>query len=728
VSSRPALFTVLLVTVPLGSALPAHGEELAFNAMRRLPADVGALSTSGASGALTVPDGRVLEEGTAVLGVNNAIEAQFSRLQRGENYQFGMGFLPYVEISGRLANYPDQQGELGVRDLSANVKLGLPKLFKYQPDIALGINDVSGGASFFRSRYVAVSDNFGPLRLNAGVARGQPYLHKFFGSAELALWNSGVSVLAERNAHAYVAGLRYASAPIAPLANGQIVLNLQRSFQAQAADGSAFNRSGVGVFLALPFGRNERNPRKVAPQDEPVWTPPPLPRAGAIPAGAAALAPLWTASAGSAVPSLAPAPVPAPDVAPAAPAWQALERIQAQVQRAGLERVRVGLRGGELLIEYENHRYNQNEVDAIGIVLGVGATLAPEGVATVSAVTKKSGLALYRTSVDQLAFRRFLRDGDAYGVRSTLAVDYSPGSGGADVRWLDRNEGPRGYSRLRIDPQFIKFVGTELGVLDYSLSLNIQAFVPLWKGAELSTSYIRTLAESDDVAHGFLGYAQQPDKLKAAMVSQTWWLGDRVLNVTSAGKLLYNARGVQHETTWFAPYNEDQVRLQGSYVRQDDFFGRRLPSNSGSASYLWNYRPLGITAELAYNRYRTQDKGPSVQLGRWFGDVQALAYFRSSELDRKVGFSLAFPLTPRQGMQPGWTHLEGSGSFPLKLETRLARNGECNCITNNVVEELTMIYSARNNLLNQSRVGTEYFAGQLYRMREAALIYVVPSL
>jgi hypothetical protein len=117
-----------------------------------------------------------------------------------------------------------------------------------------------------------------------------------------------------------------------------------------------------------------------------------------------------------------------------------------------------------------------------------------------------------------------------------------------------------------------------------------------------------------------------------------------------------------------------------------------------------------------------------VQLGRWFGDVQALAYFRSSELDRKVGFSLAFPLTPRQGMQPGWTHLEGSGSFPLKLETRLARNGECNCITNNVVEELTMIYSARNNLLNQSRVGTEYFAGQLYRMREAALIYAVPSL
>jgi hypothetical protein len=258
--------------------------------------------------------------------------------------------------------------------------------------------------------------------------------------------------------------------------------------------------------------------------------------------------------------------------------------------------------------------------------------------------------------------------------------------------------------------------------------MNIQAYVPLWKGAEAGISYVRTLAESDDVKHGFLGYAQQPNKLKAAILSQAFWVTDRVLNVTTGGKFNYEATGFQNETTWFVPYRDDQVRLQASRMHRIDFYGLRQDIRAASASYLWTYQPLGFTAELAYNRYQSKDKGPSLQLSRWYGDVQAQAYIRTSEADKKVGFSLAFPLTPRQGMRPGWTHIEGSSSFPFKLETRLASKGECNCITNSVVEELPMVYSARGNLLNHARTGKDYFVSQLQRMREAALVYasVVP--
>jgi hypothetical protein len=709
----------------MSDVLAFSADPSALDAPLRHPAEVGAMAMSGSSGALTVPDGAVLRDGVAVFGMNNASEPEFYKLKRGENYQFGIGLLPYLELSGRLANYPGSPGNNGVRDLSANVKIGIPKFFKSQPDIAFGVNDLGGGNPYFESRYVAVSDTWGPLRLNVGKASGKTYLRGVFGSAELALGDTGLSVLAERINGGYVAGARYVSRPLRQFANTHIVVGVQRSLGVHTPDGTRTNNSGINLALAVPFGPNARMVRKGSLPDEPVWTPPAPSRAAPVSSQfSSVLAPLWTppADEGRTVPPAEVATVKT-SVIPA----DMLQRIQDQVEKAGLERVRVGQRGNELVIEYENHRYNQNEADALGIVLGIAAVQAPADVAMVSAVAKKTGLALYQVSVDREAYARFLRDGSDYAARSSLSVRYRPGDG-ADVRWLSNAEGKRGYSRVRIDPQLIKFVGTEVGVFDYSLSMNIQAYVPLWRGAEANVSYVRTLAESDDVKYGFLAYAQQPNKLKTAIVSQAFWVTDRVLNVASGGKFNYDATGFQNETTWFVPYRDDQVRLQASRMHRTDFYGLRQDIKAASVSYLLAYQPLGVTAELAYNRYQSKDKGPSLLLSRWYGDVQAQAYFRGSEADKKVGFSLAFPLTPRQGMRPGWMHLEGSSSFPFKLETRLARKGECNCITNSVVEELPMVYSARGNLLNHARTGRDYLIGQLQRMREAALVYasVVP--
>ncbi|GAB2853583.1 hypothetical protein GCM10027277_22490 [Pseudoduganella ginsengisoli] len=708
----------------MSDVLAFSADSSALDAPLRHPAEVGAMAMSGSSGALTVPDGAVLRDGVAVFGLNNASEPEFYKQKRGENYQFGIGLLPYVELSGRLANYPGTPSNNGVRDLSANVKIGIPKIFNFQPDIAFGVNDLGGGNPYFSSKYVAVSDTWGPLRLNIGKASGQTYLRGMFGSAEYALWNSGASVLAERVSGGYVAGMRYVSRPLSQFANTHIVVGVQRTLGMHAPDGVRVNNSGVNLALTVPFGPNARAVRKVSLPDEPIWTPPVPSRTGSSPQQSNSMAPLWTPPSGVDVGG---AQVDLVGAKTSDIPAEVLQRIQVQVEKAGLERVRVGQRGNELVIEYENHRYNQNEADALGIVLGVGAVAAPADVATVSAVTKKTGLPLYQVSIDRRSYARFLRDGSDYEARSTLSVRYRPGDG-SDVRWLNNAEGARGYSRVRIDPQLIKFVGTELGVFDYSLSMNIQAYVPLWRGAEAGVSYVRTLAESDDVKHGFLGYAQQPNKLKAAILSQAFWVTDRVLNVTTGGKFNYDATGFQNETTWFVPYRDDQVRLQASRMHRIDFYGLRQDIRAASASYLWAYQPLGITAELGYNRYQSKDKGPSLQLSRWYGDIQAQAYLRTSEADKKVGFSLAFPLTPRQGMRPGWTHLEGSSSFPFKLETRLASKGKCNCITNSVVEELPMVYSARGNLLNHARTGKDYFVSQLQRMREAALVYasVVP--
>ncbi|MBK3746268.1 YjbH domain-containing protein, partial [Paraburkholderia aspalathi] len=86
----------------------------------------------------------------------------------------------------------------------------------------------------------------------------------------------------------------------------------------------------------------------------------------------------------------------------------ALDEIAAQLFAAGLERVRVGMSGRDLVVEYENHRYNQNEADALGIVLGVASVNAPHGTDKIHVVIKKANEPLGEVIVDRDAFAQFV--------------------------------------------------------------------------------------------------------------------------------------------------------------------------------------------------------------------------------------------------------------------------------------------------------------------------------
>ena len=668
-----------------------------------------------------------------VFGLTNYVGPSFTRFKSGENYHFALGLLPHLEISGRLAELDAYVGDRnGARDLSANVKFMLPRFYDWQPDIAVGVNDISGGATYFKSTYVAMSDRLGPLRWTVGAAKGEDYLGNYFASAELPLWRSGASVILERNGSANNLGLRYASPAIAFLANARVVASAQRAFRTTTPAGKPYERSAFGVNLVIPVGENGRTwdvparPAAVAvaaayPQAAPVTMPVQQGAGPAAPAPAALPARSTMASAAYASNQPALPPPPALVQQPPMLAGDAMLRIRTALVEAGLERVRIGKRGAELVVEYENHRYNQNEVDAIGIALGAGVALAPAEIRYVSVVTKKSGLQLYKTTVEKTSYRRFLDDGQWREAQSALSFQLRP-DGGLGVQWLDTQEGPRGYSRIRVEPRTTHFVGTEKGLLDYSLAANVQAIVPAWTGAELYTSYVRTVAESGDVAHGFLGWAQQRDGLRTAVLSQSFWLTDSIVNVTSAGKYMYDLEGVQNETTWFPGEGADQVRVQYTHLREK-FRYRTDHIEAGAVSYLWAYAPLNATVEAGYQRYRGEDQGPFLQLSRWFGDVQAQAYVKKSEIETRIGFGIAVPLTPRKGMKPGWTHLEGAASYMVRLETKYARSGECNCINIGVVEELPMVNGARANLFNGGRIGREYFVRQMPRMREAFLTY-----
>ncbi|MCA0212310.1 MAG: YjbH domain-containing protein [Proteobacteria bacterium] len=691
---RPAVFHPLALV--LAAVLPVLLQP------HRAQAQQSGLAAVGASGGLVVPDAQVLPSGTVGATRSNYAEPQLGNYSKLQNYTLGVGLLPNLELFGRFAEYqnprPGSTFISGIRDISANVKLKLPEFWRGQPDIAVGINDIRGGASFFKSRYVVADGFWGPVRLSAGYAwggaipgnaAGERAFDGPFGGVEWRVANTGLSALAEYDGRQKHVGVRYTSPPLAALGHAQLVGTVQRSLGATDPAGRDADRTSVAVSVVVPFGGNEERRQHFKPEMQ--------------------------------LTSL--------DAKPAAPggmvatAEDRLDSLQKALVATGLERVRTGTQGSNLIVEYENNRYAQNEADAIGLVLGLAAEYAPASIRRVAAVTLKAGQRMYETSVDVAIYRAFLRDGDAANARTSLAVDRLPGYNAADVRWVKAEPARRTPVRIEIKPELEFIGGTEVGTFDYSLAANVQAFVPLWRGAELYTSYIERLSNSDNFEPGFaFGAFRKRNGLKVAAVQQTFWLGQHIHANVGVGRYNYDAWGVQGEATVFVPGRDDVIRLRGgAYERQPG--QNRRQTAPASATYRWVPQP-NTWVEAGLQQYSDGFRGPSLVLTRWFGDVGVHLFYRRSGDAQFAGLELSVPLTPRQGMAPGLVQLGGTSRFAQGVRTRLVDSSTgINFVQPSAALDMQLNYNAEQRQLNSGRSSQRYFVGQLHRMREAFYLY-----
>lgn len=683
---RPTSIACALLLAGGLLAVPAHSQGLG-------------ISTQGNTGGLTIPSAFVLEEGQLAFSAGNYREPMIRAATR-RNFNLGIGLFPYLELFGRFAEYTTEQpGRLrsGLSDLSPNVKLQLPPLLPALPNLAIGANDFAGGAVNFRSVYAVASDQYGPLRWSLGAARGRPIrgneangraFDGVFGGVELLLGGTGLSALAEYDGQQKHAGLRYHSPALASLDGAQFVATLQRSFGASNLAGQNVDASAFSVGMVVPLGKPD--PVAVARQAASVRPLPPLDQ----PAGAMV-----------------------------ATREDRLESLRRALLAAGLERVRVGTLANNLVVEYENHRYAHNEADAIGIVLGLGAELAPEGIQRAYAVGLKAGLRIAETSVDVPTYRQFLRSGDATNARASLAFDRMPQYQREQVQWLDAAPGGHTPLRVEISPDVNYTIGTEVAAYDYSLAAQVQAIAPLWEGAELHASYVHRLATSQNAEPGrAFESMRQRNGLKVAALQQSFWLGHHVHASIGVGRYHYEGLGVQAESTVFMPMGDDVVRLKaGMYDRQPGQSRRAATPVSGS--YRWV--PSATTwLEAGWQQYSDGSRGPALVFTRWFDDVAVNLFFRRGGDRRFAGLELSVPLTPRRGMAPGAFTLAGTERFARGIRTRLTGSeSSANNVMPTAVRDFASDYSAEVRNLNSGRFSQAWYAGQLPRMREAFHTY-----
>jgi hypothetical protein len=655
------------------------------------------IATRGATGGLTIPSASVLNPGEVAVSAGNFEEPQIGLHPQRRTYSVGVGLVPNVELFYRLADYQDPLPGTnfingGPRDKSVNLKLQLPVFARWQPNLAVGVTDAGGGASFFRSAYGVASSRIGFVDWRLGYAlgrtgsNGQKTFNGLFGGVELHAGSTGLSALAEYDGQQKYAGLRYHSPGLEWLGGTEFVVSAQRSFGARSAAGRDVDSTSLNLSAIVPLEHIAQKLRTFKPEHS--------------------LRGLDAAAGGI-----------------VASTEDRLGLIRKALVAAGLERVRTGTKDADLVVEYENQIYGQTEADALGVVLGVAAELAPPGTQRVRAIVLKAGLPVYETSVAVAAFRSFLREGDSGFVSGSLALDRDT-TPASEVKWGDPVPDRRALVHLQLEPDATYAIGTDVGVFEYSLAANLRAFVPLWKGAELYTSYIERIANSEqyDPINVF-GRFRHRNGLRVAALQQSFWLGHTALVTVGAGRYNYDQMGAQLESSVFIPGRDDVIRLKaGAYERLPG--QTRSQATPLSGTYRWVYSP-STWVEAGFQQYTDGSRGPSIELTRWFGIVGAHLFYRAGGSGRHyAGLEFTIPLTPRKGAQIGPVTLNGAHDFTRGERTRLAVGSTTtNFFQPSAVLDFPLDYRAESRMLDSGRATQRYFITQLHRMREAFYLY-----
>jgi len=697
-----------------GGARRAHKASITLFGLAILPVAALAqglgVASLGATGGLTIPSAYVLESGDLALSAGNYLDPKLGTFNYKRNYSLGIGLMPGVEAFGRLADYqnpratpPGAPDINGPRDISANIKWQLPIELRDLPKLAVGATDISGGAVYFSSKYAVASDEVGPLRWSLGYARGRArqaggakVLDGVFGGAEFKLGSSRATLLAETDGTQRHAGLRYYSEAMPWLGDSQLVGTVQRSFGATTRAGQVADATSVNVSLMVPLGASDST------------------RQARVNATAQALPPLTQASVTAGAGGMV------------ATAQDRLDGLARALRATGLDRVRVGMLGNQLVVEYENYRYLHNEADALGVVLGLAAEAAPAGTSRVHAITRKAGQEVFETSVDVVAYRGFLRDGDAARVKNTLGFGRLAGYDDAGVQWATGEAGAgrrQTWLRVELKPLLNYTLGTEYGAFDYSLAAQVRSTVGLWKGAEVYTDVVQRVANSSNMEPGrVFASSLHRNGLKTVALQQSFWLGPRVFTSVGAGQYNYDDRGAEGESILFLPWNADTLHLKGSYMRhQADVRPRLVEAYAGS--YRWRFN-TATWVEAGYQQYTDRSTGPSVALTRWFGDVAVQLFARKGGNNTFVGLELNLPLTPRQGMAAGPVQLTGTPRYAQSIRTRMSNSADAsNFVDDAAVRPVNLNYKPEVEMLNSGRITPADISGQVQRMRESFYLY-----
>lgn len=672
---KPLLFFTLLT---FGSSLQAQElqKDLAF---------------PGYSGFLNVPSSTVLDWGQADVQLSD--QAYLSGRPGFESGRYGhlknlsgaFGVLPLIEVGGRLAWDKTQTNcyveECKIRDLSANIKLQAPFIPEDWFTLAAGAQDFGGQTSDFESVYVVAGKQIGPIELAIGYGDATDpgrYLDGAFGAVSYRP-TDWLTLMVEHDGSDQRVGLGLTSP------EGWLPAGLRVKSKVLAWDHGAneSNSHFVSVGLSMPFGN--RPTKHYLPAAKPL---------NKKTTGVSDDVALHKDSSGA-------------DVAEhsATTTGKSFESTQKSTQKMDVaqavgeklvekhyDRVKAGVRGNTLVVQWENNLYNRDERESI---FDVAKT-----VHQMAGPFASAELTLLNQGIPVVTHNVSLAESAPYSKSWSWAGGNSFASEHPD--WdFEGSFGPTWKPRVTLSPSISSGVATEYGVWDASVALKSVVSSSLWSGALVSARYDAEIYRTEDYQEGGVFYeSRQRTDLIEAEIQQTFKLHPQLYTSFHAGRYAINYDGVLNETLLLSPGGRHAIGfLGGSFAhRSNPAFDR----DQMLAQYSY-YNPDYDTEVTVYGgQFFGEDTGFRVDSRFWFGDYALTLQYKNTDAEF-VSLGWVIPLTPVKDTEFRYLQVKGDADWNYAVQTRI--NEDKNSLASGGAGIVTSENPLRQVYFNRRRLG-----------------------
>ncbi len=661
------------------------------------------VSPNGYSGLGVVPSATTLGVGTALVTFDPTLPGAKNTL--GYNTQIGFGLYEGLELVGRLATN-DQKCNMYkagacpkdmIRDFSASLKWSLPiKWLKdHDASVALGMNDVGGAASYFKSYYVVGSKRLGDFDLTLGQAKAmgdRALLSGGFGSVGYRPTSWSNLSLQRVGQNSWVSASAQSPIPFTQ-ASAYVTVNKRLT------DTPLTEKNWVGVGVSMPLDASASLQKSSQSEEK--------------------AAPFAKSPRNRLVQDLKP------------------EELSSALTAQGFFNPKIGRQKDRLVVQVENTAYAWNVMDAAGVALGVVAsTHGGTGKLENFEINITSrGIGQLQLSGEASCVKRWLQTGEvcaSLGVRSLLqrniaaitTVENNPPSDVAEVTWT---EGSAWSFRpeIVISPTLVSTIGTEYGSFDMDMGANINTILPLWTGAVIETNRVKPLGIG---THGFekggvfYGSRLQP------LTNRT--LLHQLVSVPTLNTQARFSHGTAY-TVWQGNQIETSTQSDNGRHRlgllKGDFKNDALAYNNEKKYELATYRyahddRFSTVTEITQGKFWGGDRGWIVGQRFWHGDTALNLYIRRSrmtELSPLVSFAgiqFSIPLTPRQNRGVEHAAIRGINQWTYTLETKVFDKD--NRITGGF-GEIPKVGDSLMQYFNRDRTSTRYLESGLIRAKSA---------
>lgn len=669
------------------------------------------LSLQGFTGLLNTPNAEVADEGAMYALYSNQQEKMWrGKENRQDNYMFSVGFFSFAEVGGRVTDAPVKPHN--IMDLSANFKVKVPFIPKgyYLPSIAFGMQDIGGGSTQLKTTYVVASEELWRFRLSLGYGNGPNRMKGVFGGAEFKAFD-WLYLVGENDTKETNAGIRLISPSVFGI---PVHLNVTAKTSLSYRPGEVIE---FGFGLQFPLGLEHNNKKPLDDKTRVTY------RAPEEKYGVTAEKEIIPDRPEEALPKV-----------DDAERDKLLMQLKKTLICDGFQNVEVGSTDKLVVIEYENGRYNHNELDGLGVVAGITSAHVPPGTETIRFVIRKKGIRVLQLTTPAEVLRDFLLNADKLdqfdeSLKITADVtedkDIKYVGGDSNASWLT--------SSVVFEPGLTTFVATEVGTFDYLLSARPSIYLNLWKGSILQARWDIPVSWSENFDDGKLFRDKRDNpQFDRFMAFQAFRLLPTVMASLGAGMVLHNVYGTLDEIMWIPGDGTHRFQAKFGYAENNNHDSDSKNKNTSEKVILGLYRfyfdPLETYLEVAGGRFWSQDTGFTVELKRFFGDTSFSVYYKNSRTFdgqhvQMGGVQFSFPLTPRRDMKPYFIQLRGSDEWTYSQETEIVNHSTPNLVGVSVGINPQPPFNLERVFYNRDRFMESYIRKHLLRLRDANIKY-----